>query len=106
MADLKLLQAVPSAEERAAIDAVVGPAPSYDGRTARADRESRHLLLPALRAAQRRVGWVSEGALGYASRRLSVPPAEAYGVASFYALLSLDERPADVPPPCRVLPGP
>jgi NADH-quinone oxidoreductase subunit F len=42
------------------------------------------------------VGWVSEGALGYASRRLDVPPAEAYGVASFYALLSLEERPSDV----------
>jgi len=39
---------------------------------------------------------VSEGALGYASRRLDVPPAEAYGVASFYALLSLEERPSDV----------
>jgi NADH-quinone oxidoreductase subunit F len=39
---------------------------------------------------------VSEGALGYASRRLDVPPADAYGVASFYALLALEERPADV----------
>jgi NADH-quinone oxidoreductase subunit F len=103
VADLKLLGAVPSAEERAAIDAVVGPAAAYDGRTARADRESRHLLLPALRAAQRRVGWVSEGALGYASRRLSVPPAEAYGVATFYALLSLEERPADVTHTCTDL---
>src|SRR3954470_10066155 len=103
MADLKLLEAVPSAEERAAIDTVVGPAPSHEGRTARADRESRHLLLPALRAAQRRVGWVSPGALGYASRRLSVPPAEAYGVASFYALLALEERPADVTHACTDL---
>src|SRR3954468_15571491 len=103
MADLKLLEAVPSAEERAAIDTVVGPAPSYDGRTARADRASRHLLLPALRAAQRRVGWVSEGALGYASRRLAVPPAEAYGVATFYALLALEERPAEVTHYCTDL---
>src|SRR3954451_16717849 len=103
MADLKLLEAVPSAEERAAIDTVVGPAPSYDGRTARADRASRHLLLPALRAAQRRVGWVSERALGYASRRLSVPPAEAYGVATFYALLALEERSADVTHACTDL---
>ena len=69
----------------------------------RADRDSRHLLLPALRAAQRRVGWVSEGALGYASRRLSVPPAEAYGVASFYALLALEEQPADVTHVCTDL---
>jgi NADH-quinone oxidoreductase subunit F len=53
-------------------------------------------LLPALRAAQQRVGWVSEGALGYASRRLAVPPAEAYGVASFYALFSTEVRPGTV----------
>jgi NADH-quinone oxidoreductase subunit F len=83
---------------------VLGPVPIENrDRIARADRDSRHLLLPALRAAQRRVGWVSEGALGYATRRLSVPPAEAYGVASFYALLALDERPADVTHACTDL---
>ena len=104
MADLKLLDAPPSDEERVAIDAVLGAPPEANGhRIARADRASRHLLLPALRAAQRRVGWVSEGALGYASRRLSVPPAEAYGVASFYALLALEERPADVTHACTDL---
>ena len=91
--DLRLLSAEPSDAEREAIDTVVGGAAADDGRVARADRTRRHLLLPALRAAQRRVGWVSEGALGYASRRLDVPPAEAYGVATFYALLSLEERP-------------
>ena len=94
--DLRLLGAEPSDAERTAIDTVVGSAGADDGRVSRADRTRRHLLLPALRAAQRRVGWVSEGALGYASRRLDVPPAEAYGVASFYALISLEERPADV----------
>jgi NADH-quinone oxidoreductase subunit F len=104
LADLKLLDAPPSDAERTAIDAVLGVPPEANGhRTARADRESRHLLLPALRAAQRRVGWVSEGALGYASRRLSVPPAEAYGVATFYALLALEERPADVTHACTDL---
>jgi NADH-quinone oxidoreductase subunit F len=104
MADLKLLTAEPSDAERGAIDTVLGAPPELNGhRIARADRESRHLLLPALRAAQRRVGWVSEGALGYASRRLSVPPAEAYGVATFYALLSLEERPADVTHVCTDL---
>ncbi len=46
---------------------------------------------------------MSEGALGYASRRLSVPPAEAYGVASFYALLALEERPADLTHVCTDL---
>ncbi len=104
MPDLRLLEAEPSDAEREAIDAVLGAPPAANGhRTARADRDSRHLLLPALRAAQRRVGWVSEGALGYATRRLSVPPAEAYGVASFYALLSLEERPADVTHVCTDL---
>src|SRR5512146_2952716 len=104
MADLKLLDAEPSEAERAAIDAVLGGPPAADShRVARADRDSRHLLLPALRAAQRRVGWVSEGALGYASRRLSVPPADAYGVASFYALLALEERPPDLTHVCTDL---
>ncbi|MGZ4338451.1 MAG: NADH-ubiquinone oxidoreductase-F iron-sulfur binding region domain-containing protein [Gaiellaceae bacterium] len=103
MADLKLLDAQPSDAERAAIDAVLGAPPETNGRIARADRHSRHLLLPALRAAQRRVGWVSEGALGYVTRRLSVPPAEAYGVATFYALLALEERPADVTHTCTDL---
>jgi len=94
--DLRLLAAEPTDAERAAIDAVVGTAAHDDGRVARSDRTRRHLLLPALRAAQRRVGWVTEGALGYVCRRLEIPPAEAYGVASFYALIALDERPADV----------
>jgi NADH-quinone oxidoreductase subunit F len=101
--DLRLLNAEPSDAERVAIDAVLGAADSANGRTARDDRTKRHLLLPALRAAQLRVGWVSEGALGYASRRLAVPPAEAYGVASFYALIALEERPADVTHVCTDL---
>jgi NADH-quinone oxidoreductase subunit F len=94
--DLRLLAAEPSPAERDAIDAVVGVDAMNGHHFARADRNRRDLLLPALRAAQRRVGWVSEGALGYASRRLDVPPADAYGVATFYALLSLEERPAEV----------
>jgi NADH-quinone oxidoreductase subunit F len=101
--DLRLLDAEPSAAERTAIDTVLGPAESVDGRVARDDRTHRHMLLPALRAAQQRVGWVSPGALGYASRRLRVPPADAYGVATFYALLSLEERPADVTHVCTDL---
>src|SRR6201997_2041018 len=93
--DLRLLEAEPSEAEREAIDDVLGGPEGNGNRIERADRTRRHLLLPALRAAQRRVGWVSEGALGYASRRLDVPPADAYGVASFYALIALEERPAD-----------
>jgi NADH-quinone oxidoreductase subunit F len=94
--DLKLLEAEPTQDERDAIDAVAGREPSTDDRVLRRDRTRRNLLLPALRAAQRRVGWVTPGALGYASRRLDVPPADAYGVATFYALISLEERPAEV----------
>jgi NADH-quinone oxidoreductase subunit F len=101
--DLRLLNAEPSEAEQIAIDAVLGASNGANNRTARDDRTKRHLLLPALRAAQRRVGWVSEGALGYASRRLAVPPAEAYGVASFYALIALEERPADVTHACTDL---
>src|ERR1700687_6179990 len=56
-------------------------------------RAQRPLLIPVLHAIQDRVGWVSRGALEYACRRLSVPPAEAYGVVSFYGRFALDERP-------------
>jgi NADH-quinone oxidoreductase subunit F len=45
-----------------------------------------------LHAVQDRMGWISRGALEYVSRRLQVPPAEAYGVASFYALLATEPR--------------
>ena len=103
MPDLRLLDAEPSEAERLAIDSVLGTGNGTNGRTARDDRTKRHLLLPALRASQLRVGWVSEGALGYAARRLAVPPAEAYGVASFYALLALEERPTDVTHYCTDL---
>ena len=42
------------------------------------------------------MGWISEGALGYICERLTVPPADVYGVATFYGLLSMDPRPARV----------
>ena len=57
-----------------------------------ATRSQRHMLLPVLHAIQDRVGWVSRGALEYACRRLSIPPAEAYGVVSFYARFALQPR--------------
>ena len=52
----------------------------------------RHLLLPVLHAIQDRVGWISRGALNYACQRLEVPPAEAFGVATFYDMLSLERQ--------------
>ncbi len=56
----------------------------------------RHYLLPALQALQARVGWISEGGLGYLCDRLNVPPADAWGVATFYALLATSPRPTRV----------
>jgi NADH-quinone oxidoreductase subunit F len=88
------------------VDSVLGPPESgwegaerrtdLEGRVARsgrAARERRHLLLPVLQSVQARAGFISPGALNYICRRLTVPPAEAYGVASFYALLSTEPRP-------------
>jgi NADH-quinone oxidoreductase subunit F len=96
--DLRQLEAEPTAEEREAIDARLGDVPERDGThfAAGLRRGRRHLLLPALQAAQARVGFISEGALGYICKRLEVPPADAHGVATFYALLSLEPRPPRV----------
>ncbi|MCX5764687.1 MAG: NADH-quinone oxidoreductase subunit E, partial [Gemmatimonadetes bacterium] len=90
--DLKLLDARPTAAERAAVDAVIGaPTSAWDGGARGSDRDAhtatggksvrdrRHELIPALHALQGRVGWISEGGLGYVSERLGVPPADAWG---------------------------
>ena len=91
-------------EEIAAVDGLLGspeslweggerhPADDHVAFGGRALRSQRHLLLPVLHAIQDRVGWVSRGALEYACRRLSIPPAEAYGVVSFYARFALEPR--------------
>jgi len=84
----------PTDAERRAVDAVLGPPPVVDVPVSAAQVKARRThLLPSLVALQARFGFVSEGALGYVCHRLGVPPAEGYGVASFYALLSLGERP-------------
>jgi NADH-quinone oxidoreductase subunit F len=102
--DIRALLDRPTSEERGAVDAVLGePGSSWDGGAGppldghlayggHAARARRHLLLPALHAVQDAVGSVSKGALGYISERLTVPPAEAYGVATFYALLNTEPR--------------
>jgi NADH-quinone oxidoreductase subunit F len=107
--DIKLLDAAPTADERAAVDARLGaPRSTWDGgleRSARdlhvgyggkEQRDRRHLLLPALQALQERVGWISEGGFAYVCERLSVPPADAWGVATFYMMLSTQPRPRRV----------
>ncbi|MEW1795089.1 NAD(P)H-dependent oxidoreductase subunit E [Streptomyces niveus] len=107
--DLHFGDSAPTDEERAAVDSLLGPATSaWEGAENRSDadlrwarggreaRERRDLLLPGLHAVNDRVGWISEGALAYLCRRLTVPPAEAYGVATFYAMFALKPRPAKV----------
>ena len=107
--DLRLLLAAPTEDERAAVDRFLdgttasqnGHAPAVDvqGRSMHGGhevRDRRHLLLPVLEHVQARIGWISEGALGYLCERLTVPPADAYGVATFYGLLSMNPRPARV----------
>ena len=63
-------------------------------------RARRSELLPALHAVQDRIGWISQPALNYISRRLAVPPAEAYGVATFYALYATKPQPPTVAHVC------
>jgi NADH-quinone oxidoreductase subunit F len=94
--DLRFGTAAPTEAERVAVDeAVAGLGPVtvevserlvYAGR--QRTRERRHLLLPALHALQRAAGWISPGGLDHVCRVLEVPPAEAYGVATFYHLLA------------------
>ncbi|TXS19157.1 hypothetical protein EAO68_15245 [Streptomyces sp. wa22] len=108
--DLRYTDAVPTDAEREAVDALLGPPPSgWEGAAERTDKDlrwarggaaaakdRRDQLLPALHAVNDRVGWISEGALNHICRRLTVAPAEAYGVATFYSLLSVRPRPAKV----------
>ncbi|HEX5012611.1 MAG TPA: NAD(P)H-dependent oxidoreductase subunit E [Candidatus Limnocylindrales bacterium] len=111
--DLHVIGPLASPAERAAVDAVLGPAesswrggernPMVEGHVARgghAARSRRDLLIPALHAVQARIGWISQPALNYISRRLTVPPAEAYGVATFYALFATSARPPIVAHVC------
>ena len=102
--DLHAITATPTDGERAAVDALLGsPEAGFTGgsrddmslrvsRSGRAVREQRHMLLPALHALQSAEGWISQGGLGYVCERLTIPPAEAYGVATFYAMFSLEPR--------------
>ncbi|WP_240507592.1 NAD(P)H-dependent oxidoreductase subunit E, partial [Streptomyces kanamyceticus] len=103
--DLRFGDSKPTDEERAAVDAVLGPPESaWEGADDRSDadlrwarggrvaRERRDLLLPGLHALNDRVGWISEGGLDYLCRRLTVPPAEGYGVATFYSMFSVRAR--------------
>ena len=111
--DLHIVGAEPTEAERQAVDRLLGPPQSgweggirdisRDGRTAIGGRQitgERDLLLPALHAVQDSIGWISHGALNYICRRLAVPPAEAWGVVTFYHLLATDPQPAEVAHVC------
>jgi NADH-quinone oxidoreductase subunit F len=111
--DLHIAGAEPTVFEREAVDRLLGPPATEwegaardnarDGRTALGERQvagDRHQLLPAFHAVQDAIGWISHGALNYICRRLSVPPAEAWGVVTFYHLLATEPRPAAVAHVC------
>jgi NADH-quinone oxidoreductase subunit F len=111
--DLHIVGADATEAERQAVDRLLGPPVSgweggardmaRDGRTAaggRAVSGDRDLLLPVLHAVQDGIGWISHGALNYICQRLSVPPAEAWGVVTFYHLLATDQQPAAVAHVC------
>ncbi|HJO17388.1 MAG: NAD(P)H-dependent oxidoreductase subunit E [Vicinamibacterales bacterium] len=104
--DLKLLPVEANEIERAAVATIIEhrsdlpEAEQVAGEGLQEARARRHLLLPALHAVQKKVGWISQGAFNEICRQLLIPPAEAYGVASFYALFSTNERPARVAHVC------
>src|SRR5690242_17909545 len=99
--DLRLSDAEPTAAERRAIEDVFAAhraphdRPGEDQRfpdSGHAARGRRHILLPALHAVMDAVGHLSPGALNHVARTLSVPPADVYGVATFYAMFSVTPR--------------
>ena len=95
--DVRTNSAAATVAEREAIAEVLGLEVGGGDRVIRGgrlDRERRHLLLPALHALQDRSGWISRGAVNHLADRLSIAPAEIYGIASFYHLLSTDPAPA------------
>ncbi|HEX6861963.1 MAG TPA: NADH-ubiquinone oxidoreductase-F iron-sulfur binding region domain-containing protein [Thermoanaerobaculia bacterium] len=83
--DLHFTDDQPTPEEREAIDAFLA------SHTPQGDL--RQYLLPVLHAIQGRVGWISLGALNHACRALDVPPADAFGVADFYAMFQTRPHP-------------
>lgn len=104
--DLYFTSDEPTTAEKSAVDGVLGPAESrwlggerladsegHTASTGHAVRAQRDRLLPVLHGIRSRIGWISPGALNYACRRLDVPPAEAFGVADFYALLPVRPQP-------------
>ena len=91
--DIRIHEPEADETERAVVDSVLGAPVEVWGHEARSKRD---LLLPALHAVQDRFGWLTPGALNYISERLTVPPAELFGVATFYHLFSMTPKPSRV----------
>ena len=109
MPEIAVTTATATAAEAAAVaDSIVLQSPgqitfdaagetlTFDGdRIARSGAERifnrRHLLLPVLHDVRDAIGWLSEGAINEIATSLQVPPAEVYGVASFYELFTFEE---------------
>lgn len=98
MADLFIGPDVADDIEIAAVHDAIGHDPAVVHETerlviggSRRRHERRHLLLPALHALQNAKGWISPGGLNHVCEILQVPPAEAYGVATFYELFRVDD---------------
>jgi NADH-quinone oxidoreductase subunit F len=100
--DLRLSDAEASPAEQEAVAAVLREHAlatgdqvrehAYFADSGHAARGRRHLLLPALHAVVDEVGWITPGALNHVARVLSVPPADVYGVATFYAMFAVEPR--------------
>jgi NADH-quinone oxidoreductase subunit F len=91
--DLHYTSDQPTAEEREAVDGCLAELCPPQAAGAAPGLGRRQFLLPVLHALQGRVGWISPGGLNHACRRLEVAPAEAYGVADFYALFQTRPQP-------------
>ena len=97
--DLHLTSERANPAEQSAVDGELGlaltdahdgsPATEASSRIATRSAAPRDLLLPVLHAVQSRIGWISPGAINYIGARMNLPPAEIYGVASFYGMFSL-----------------
>ena len=84
--DIRIHGPEADAAERDAVNSVLGDR----------ERPPRDLLLPALHAVQDRFGWLQPGALNYICRRMDLPPAEVFGIATFYHLFSISPAPIEV----------
>ncbi len=101
--DIHLSAAQPTEEEKAAVDAVLGSPDSgwtggvrdmdVDGRTAvggHAARASGTACCPSCTPFRHAPAGSARARSTTPAQRLDVPPAEAYGVASFYGMFSTD----------------